>query len=92
MRSKTVRWLIFLALSIVLAPIIVFNSGFLLVGDYAGDNGFLGFLATIYGAALRGSLSAWAVLLAPFAILLIWAVVGRSWQAASITPAEQTQA
>ena len=80
MRSKPVRWLIYLALSIVLAPIILFNSGFLLVGDYAGDRGFLGFLTTIYGAAMAGTFSAWFVLLAPFALLLIWAVVRWSWQ------------
>ncbi len=92
MHSKTVRWLIFLALSVVLAPIIVFNGGFLVVGDYVGEDGFLGFLATIYGAAMGGSVSAWAVLLAPFAILLIWTLVAWSWQAASPSPAAQTQA
>ena len=81
MQNTIVRWLICILLSMVLAPVMVFLSGFLMVGDYAGDNGFLGFTKTIYGAALTGKLSAWMVLLAPLLVLLTWVAVKWLWNA-----------
>jgi hypothetical protein len=81
MQNKAVRWIIYTALSIVVAPAIVFNAGFLLVGDYEGDSGFLGFFGAIYGAAMSGSVSAWTVLLGPILAVVIWLTVIKSWQA-----------
>ena len=81
MPNKLVRWLVYTGLSIVISPIIVFNSGLLLVGDYAGENGLVGFLGQVFGAALTGSLSAWVVLLGPVLLLLIWLSVYQAWQA-----------
>lgn len=92
MRSKPLRWLIYTLLSIVLAPVIVFNSGLVLAGDYEGESGFLGFVGSLYAAAAGGRFSAWVVLLAPVLILLIWATVRWHWtKAASYAePAAET--
>ena len=78
MQNKAVRWIIYTALSIVVAPAIVFNAGFLLVGDYEGDSGFLG---AIYAAAMSGSMSAWTVLLSPILAVVIWLTVIKNWRA-----------
>lgn len=81
MQNKAVRWIIYTALSIVIAPTIVFNAGFLLVGNYEGDSGFLGFLGAIYAAAMSGSMSAWTVLLGPILAVVIWLTVIKNWRA-----------
>jgi len=81
MENKAVRWIIYTALSIVVAPTIIFNAGFLLVGDYEGDSGFLGFLGAIYAAAMSGSMSAWTVLLSPILAVVIWLTVIKNWRA-----------
>lgn len=78
MQNKAVRWIIYTALSIVIAPTIVFIAGFLLVGNYEGDSGFLGFLGAIYAAAISGSMSAWTVLLGPILAVVIWLTVIRT--------------
>jgi hypothetical protein len=85
MNNKLVRWLAYFGLSVVIAPIIVFNAGLLLVGEYEGENGLFGFLSTVYGAALSGSLSAWLLLLGPIIVVLIWMCVYWAWR--SLAPA-----
>lgn len=86
MNNRLLKWLAYLGLSIVIAPIIVFNAGLLLVGDYMGENGFFGFIARVYGDAFSGSLSAWLLLLGPILVVLIWLGVYWAWQ--SLAPAE----
>ena len=58
MDNKYLRWLSYAGLSVVISPALVYGAGLLLVGEYEGENGFMGFLGDIYGAALTGELSA----------------------------------
>jgi hypothetical protein len=80
MNNRSMRWLAYVALSIVISPLIVFNAGLLLVGEYLGEGGIMGFLGGVYGDALRFSLSAWIILLGPVLLVLIWLGVRRIWQ------------
>jgi len=72
MSAKLRRWLLMLALSILLVPIAVFLGGQLLAGPYAGEGGIFGMMWNIYRDALSGHLSAWILLLAPVLLFLIW--------------------
>ena len=80
MQNKLIKWLVYTGLSIVISPIIVFNSGLLLVGDYAGENGLRGFLSLVFGDAVTGSLAAWVELLGPILFVLIWLGAHQAWQ------------
>jgi len=62
-------------LSFVLVPVVAYIGGSLVVGDYEGQTGLLGYLVAIFGAALRGRWLAWTLILAPVMIVTIWTLV-----------------
>ena len=66
------RWLYLLAFCLFGVPTIVYWVGGLLAGPYEGERGILGMMATIYGDALTGHLSALVLLFAPVILIGIW--------------------
>lgn len=91
MQNKYLRWLTYAGVSVLIAPVIVFNAGMLLVGEYEGETGFMGFLGDIYGAALTGELSAWLILLGPVLLGVIWIAVFWAWRKLPQGPYSQAQ-
>jgi hypothetical protein len=72
MNLKFKRWALFLLLCVVGVPVAIYAVGTAIVGPYEGDSGLLGLMTTIYGDAIRGTISAWLVLLGPALLVLIW--------------------
>ncbi|MFQ5636227.1 MAG: hypothetical protein ACE5G3_12970 [Gammaproteobacteria bacterium] len=72
-RARTVA--LALLLSFMLIPVCAYVAGSLVVGDYEGPSGLLGYLIAIYGDALNGRWLAWTLILTPLLILAIWAIV-----------------
>lgn len=67
-------------LGAVIAPVAVYLFGILIIAPYEGEGRLLGFLGSVYGDALAGEASAWALLLSPAALILTWWAVGRLWR------------
>jgi hypothetical protein len=65
-------------LGFVLVPVCAYVGGSLVVGDYEGDSGLLGYLVAIFGDALRGRWLAWVMILAPLLLVGIWTLVART--------------
>ena len=66
-----------LLLSFLIVPVCAYFGGLLVVGDYEGESGLLGYLISIYGDALRGRWLAWMLVLAPALIIGGWALLFR---------------
>jgi len=66
-----------LLLSVLLVPVLAYIGGSLVVGDYEGNSGMLGYLLSIYGDAARGRWLAWILILAPVLIIATWTLVIR---------------
>ena len=64
-----------LLLSFVIVPICAFIGGTLVVGDYEGESGLLGYLIAIFSDASRGRWLAWIMILAPVLIVGTWYLV-----------------
>jgi len=64
-----------LLLSFVLVPVTAYIGGSVVVGDYEGQSGLLGYLVAIFGDALRGRWLAWLLILAPVLLVTIWALI-----------------
>ncbi len=67
-----------LLLSFVLVPVCAFIGGSLVVGEYEGASGLLGYLVTIFRDALRGRWLAWLLILAPVLIVGTWFITFRA--------------
>lgn len=63
-----------LLLSLVIVPVCAFIGGSLVVGDYEGQSGLLGYLVAIGRDALDGRWMAWVLILAPLLLIAIWMV------------------
>ena len=74
-------WLLAIFLCLAGVPLVIYFPGGLIVGPYEGDSGLLGLTGAIYGDALRGKLSAIALLLSPALLFGVWYGVGR-WRRA----------
>ena len=74
-----------LLLSFVIVPVCAFVGGSLVVGDYEGTSGLLGYLSAIFSDALEGRWLAWILILAPLLIVATWSVsiwiLRRPWSA-----------
>jgi hypothetical protein len=68
-----------LVCGLLLLPALAYFSGTALVGPYEGDSGLLSFLTSIYADALNGKPIAWALLVFPSAVVVIWAGVS-AWR------------
>jgi len=64
-----------LLLSFVLVPVFAYIGGSLVVGDYEGQSGLLGYLVAIFGDALRGRWLAWILILSPVLIVTTWMIL-----------------
>jgi len=64
-----------LLLSFAIVPVCAFVGGSIVVGDYEGASGLLGYLTAIYGDALKGRWLAWLLILAPVLIIGCWTVI-----------------
>jgi hypothetical protein len=58
-------------------PIAGYMAGKRLIGAYEGKLGLSDYLGSIYGAAGRGELLAWWLLLAPALIAIVWYLIIR---------------
>ena len=58
-----------LAVGLILVPAAVFWLGSALAGDYAGDGGAWGLIGKILADAMRGSLTAWSLVLTPYLVV-----------------------
>ena len=76
-----------LFLSFLIVPVCAFIGGAIVVGDYEGPSGLLGYLAAIYGDALRGRWLAWVLILAPVLIVGLWAIVAQLTRRSRVTTA-----
>jgi hypothetical protein len=72
MNYRIRRWIVLMVACLLLVPILIYLSGWLLVGPYEGESGLFGLVTSIYGDALTGSLSAWFLLFSPIVLVLIW--------------------
>ncbi len=79
LRRSAITILIIIAAGAVIAPALVYAVGSLL-GPYEGPNGFIGFLADVYGDALHGKLAAVGLLLSPAAFVFSWWVIVLAWR------------
>lgn len=70
--------LLALLLSLVLVPVCAYIGGSLVVGEYEGASGLLGYLVAIFRDALRGRWLAWLLILAPVLIVGTWFVTLRA--------------
>ncbi len=66
-----------LGLSFVLVPVCAYIGGSLVVGDYEGASGLLGYLVAIFRDALRGRWLAWLLILAPVLVVGTWLLAFR---------------
>ncbi len=66
-----------LLVSFVLLPAIVYFVGGIVVGEYEGSSGLLGFIGSIYADAARGRWIAWALLTSPILWVATWVLVQR---------------
>ena len=66
-----------LLLSFLIVPVCAFVGGLIVVGDYEGQSGLLGYMAAIYGDALRGRWLAWILILAPILIVGLWTIIAK---------------
>ena len=57
------------AVGLILLPAAVFWLGSALAGDYAGDGGAWGLIGKILADAMRGSLTAWSLVLTPYLVV-----------------------
>lgn len=64
-----------LLLSFLIVPVCAFVGGLIVVGDYEGQSGLLGYMGAIYGDALRGRWLAWMLILAPILIVGLWTII-----------------
>jgi len=65
-------WIQILLLCLVIVPSIAYLTGAVLVGDYEGVFGILGFLGSLYRDALRFEPIAWFFILSPLMIVGVW--------------------
>lgn len=73
---------------VVIAPLAAYAFGAVVMGPYEGDGGLGGFLAAVYGDALRGRWSALGLVLSPAAAVLCWwAVI--AWLRSARRPSAQ---
>lgn len=70
----------------VLAPVAVYVFGVNLIAPYAGEDGALGFLGSVYSDAWQGKAAAWGLLLSPAAFVLTWWAVFRLLRAGKTAP------
>ena len=73
LRNAALVWLP----SMVVVPLCAYLGGSIVVGDYEGQSGLLGYLGAIYGDALSGRWYAWILILAPALIIATWAIALR---------------
>ena len=76
------RWIILLVACVLLVPILIYVSGWLLVGPYEGESGLFGLVTSIYADALTGSISTWFLLFSPMLLVLIWSTC--AWMRSNI--------
>lgn len=77
-----------LFLSFLIVPVCAFVGGTIVVGDYEGPTGLLGYLTAIYGDALQGRWLAWILILAPVLIVGFWAIIVKLTRRPQTTPAD----
>jgi hypothetical protein len=77
LKPRTTAVIVLLLVSFILLPLIVYVVGRIVVGDYEGSSGLLGFIGSIYADAARGRWVAWALLGSPALWVATWAIVRR---------------
>jgi predicted Na+-dependent transporter len=77
LKPRTRAVIVLLLVSFILLPLIVYVVGRIVVGDYEGSSGLLGFVGSIYADAARGRWVAWALLGSPALCVATWAIVWR---------------
>jgi len=75
--SRARAIILLLLVSFVLLPMTVYFVGGIVVGDFEGSSGMLGFIGSIYADAARGRWLAWALLGSPALWVATWAGVRR---------------
>ncbi len=76
MRRYLITGTLLLLAGIYLLPLAIYMVGQLLAGPYEGS-GALGYIGSIYRAALDGKLAAWSLILSPVLIVMVWSGVFR---------------
>lgn len=66
-----------LVLSMLLLPVCAYVAGVLVVGEYEGPSGLLGYFRAVFADALLGRWMAWILIMAPVMIVALWAIVMR---------------
>jgi hypothetical protein len=75
-RRYLITGTLLLLAGIYLLPLAIYMVGQLLAGPYEGS-GALGYIGSIYRAALDGKLAAWSLILSPVLIVMVWSGVFR---------------
>jgi hypothetical protein len=69
-------------------PIAGYVAGKRLIGAYEGKLGLTDYLNSVYGAAGRGELLAWWLLLTPALIAIVWYLIIRAGRRSERAPSE----
>jgi uncharacterized membrane protein len=72
MNYRPTGWLLYVLLSFLTVPVLVYIFGRLLAGPYEGKFGLLGLMGNLFGDALLAKPGAWLILLAPLILVAIW--------------------
>jgi hypothetical protein len=75
-RRYLITGTLLLLAGIYLLPLAIYMVGQLLAGPYEGS-GVVGYIGSIYRAALDGKLAAWSLILSPALIVIVWSGVFR---------------
>ncbi|MFW2403142.1 MAG: hypothetical protein ACN4GT_00160 [Gammaproteobacteria bacterium] len=78
--------LLALLLSFAIVPVFAFIGGSIVVGEYEGSSGLLGYLMAIYGDALKGRWLAWLLILSPVLIIGCWTLILKLLRYSKQTP------
>ncbi len=86
MKSRLLPLLALLALAVtggLILPVASYMAGKRVIGAYEGKLGLSDYLDSVYGAAARGEILAWWLLLAPALIAGVWYLIVRvGWRRA----------